>query len=441
MAKKKFSGRFGFIMSAAGSSVGLGNIWRFPYLTARYGGGGFLLIYIILVLTFGFTLLAAEIALGRLSGKTPPSAFSMYSKKYAFVGYLSILVAFLVLQYYCVVVGWIIRYLLFYLVGKGAAAAAPSALDNIRSSLGMPVMIQFLFTVFCGITLAKGVRAGIEKVNVILMPILIALTAGIALYSLSLDGAAEGLKFYLYPRLSSITPSAVVAALGQMFYSLTLAAGVMVTYGSYLPKSADIESCITHVEVFDTGIAILSGLMIIPAVFACFGNSPEVLSQGTGLMFVTMPKVFELMPAGSFIAPLFFLLVLFAAFTSATSLMEACIASICERFSLPRKKSVIWVCSIVFLLSIIPAMSFNVAKDISFWGMNLMDTLDYFTNSVLMLIAAFFTCIYTSRKVGADRLANEISPDGHFRRGKLFRIILRYIAPVLILVIFISQFF
>ena len=322
--RSSFTGKLGFVLAAAGSAVGLGNIWRFPYLAAQYGGGIFLLVYIILAVTFGFTLMIAEIAIGRKTGLSAIGAFKALNKKFAFLGYLAAIVPALILPYYSVIGGWVTKYLVSFTIGNGTNAAADGYFDAFTATAAEPVVWFLVFIGLTALIVILGVEKGIEKVSKIMMPVLVLLTVFIAIYTLFMPGAIDGLVYYIKPDFSKFSFMTVLAALGQLFYSMSLAMGIMITYGSYMKKDVSIESSVKQIEIFDTGIAFFAGLMIIPAVFAFSGGSEESLTKGPSLMFETLPKVFEAMPAGDIIGAVFFLLVLFAALTSSISTYGNC---------------------------------------------------------------------------------------------------------------------
>ena len=308
-----FSGKLGFVLAAAGSAVGLGNIWRFPYLAAMYGGGVFLLVYIILAVTFGFALMVGEIALGRKTQLSAVSAFSTLNKKYSFLGYLAAIVPMIILPYYSVIGGWVTKYLVAFCSGNIAQAAQDGYFSHFIAEPGESTLF---FAVFIGLTaliVLFGVEKGIEKVSKFMMPVLVVLSVGIAIYAVCLPGAMEGVKYYIMPDFKNFSFTTVIAAMGQLFYSMSLAMGIMITYGSYMKKDVNIESATRQISLFDTGIAFFAGLMIVPAVFAFSGGDKSALGQGPGLMFVTLPKVFNSMPGGGIIGAVFFVLVLLAA--------------------------------------------------------------------------------------------------------------------------------
>ena len=270
--RSNFSSRLGFVLAAAGSAVGLWNIWRFPYLAAQYGGGTFLLIYLILTVTFGFSLMLAEIAIGRKTGLSAIGAFKKLDKRFGFLGVLASLVPIIIFPYYSVIGGWVTKYLAVFATGGGKEAAADTYFSEFTASPVEPLGWFFLFLAATAIIVLFGVEKGIEKVSKFMMPILVILTVGIAVYCITLPGAEEGVIYYLKPNLKDFSSKTVLAAMGQLFYSMSLAMGIMVTYGSYMRKDNNLESSVRQIEIFDTGFAFLAGLMIIPAVFVFSGK-------------------------------------------------------------------------------------------------------------------------------------------------------------------------
>ena len=338
--RSTFSGKLGFVLSAAGASVGLGNIWRFPYLAAKYGGGIFLLIYIILALTFGYTMIMAETSLGRMTRKSPVGAFQSFgkSKLLSAGGWINAIIPILIVPYYSVIGGWVIKYLAEYIIGQGQLLATDEYFGNFISN-GLSTEICFLiFTFFTLGIIYAGVRNGIERVSKFMMPILVVLSVIIMIYSVTRPGAMEGVRYFLVPNLDNFSWMTVVSAMGQMFYSLSIAMGILVTFGSYMKKDTSIEDSTQNVEIFDTAIAIMAGLMIIPAVFAFSGGDPDSLKAGPALMFITIPKVFANMGFGTAVGILFFLLVLFAAVTSSIALTESAVSTFEDELHWDRKK-------------------------------------------------------------------------------------------------------
>ncbi len=441
MEKKRntFSGGLGFVLAAAGSAVGLGNIWRFPYLAAKHGGGIFLLVYIILVFTFGYTLMTAENAIGRSSGKSPLDAFSVLNKKWGFVGVIATVIPCIILPYYDVIGGWVLKYLLAYLTGSAGAAAGGTYFDDMLARPWVVLAGQTVFTLFNIVILLRGVQKGVERVSTILMPVLVILAIGISVYSVTLPGAMAGVKYLFIPDISHFSISSVLAALGQMFYSLSLAMGIMIAYGSYLPKNSSLEKNVSKIELFDTFIAIIAGLMIIPAVFAFSGGDSSALNSGPGLMFQTLPKVFASMPFSNVIGAAFFFLVLAAAITSSMSIMETIVACVCDHFKLDRKKAVLMVGGLSWLVSFLPSLGYSVLSGVKIFDFDILDFMDFITNAVLMPICSLLICLFVTYGIGVAAVEKEVCVTGEFKRKKLFEIMIKYVAPIFVCAILISS--
>lgn len=441
MEKKRsnFTSKIGFVLAAAGSAVGLGNLWRFPYLAARYGGGIFLLVYVILAVTFGFALMIAEIALGRKTGLSAIGAFRKLNKKYAFIGYLAALVPILIYPYYSVIGGWVVKYCTVFLTGQGTAAAQDEFFGGFIGQVGQPLIWLTVFLLATAIIVLLGVDKGIENASKFLMPILVVLTVGIAIYSATLPGAGAGLKYYLMPNLEHFSLKTIVAAMGQLFYSMSLAMGIMITYGSYMKKDTNLEASVAQIEIFDTGIAFFAGMMIVPAVFVFNGGDGDAINAGPGLMFSTLPKVFDTMPMGNLIGLLFFILVLFAALTSSISLLETIVSIICDRLHWNRKLTVIIVTLFSFAMAIPSSLGFGVLSGVTPLGMDFLSFLDFISNSILMPIVAFLTCIFIGFVVKPSVISEEVKLNGPFKREKLFVIMIKYIAPVCLIIILLSS--
>ena len=422
--RSSFSGKIGFVLSAAGASVGLGNIWRFPYLAAKYGGGIFLLIYILLALTFGYTMIVAESALGRMTRKSPVGAFKAFGKK---AGWLSF-------------GGWVIKYFVEYLKGTGAKLAEDGYFSNFISN-GLSTEICFIvFCMFTLIIIYAGVRNGIERVSKFMMPILVVLSVIIAIYSVTRPGALAGVKYFLVPNPKNFSWMTVVTAMGQMFYSLSIAMGILITFGSYMKKDTSIEDSTRNVEVFDTAIAIMAGLMIIPAVFAFSGGDPDTLQAGPSLMFITIPKVFNSMGFGTFAGILFFLLVLFAAVTSSIALTESAVSTVEDELKWSRKKSTVIVGFIMIILGTLSCLGYGPLSFVKIIGMQFLDFFDFLTNSVMMPIAALMTSLFVSKVVGVDRMEEEIRHgESKFRRKKIFVVMIKYLCPIFAIIILVSS--
>jgi len=441
--RSSFTGKIGFILAAAGSAVGLGNIWRFPYLAAQYGGGIFLLVYFILAITFGFTLMCAEISLGRKTGQSAIGAFGALSKKHSYIGLLAALVPTLILPYYSVIGGWVTKYLAVFISGKvEAAAVITDDFNYFTNFISQPIEPIGWFLLFLGITafvVMLGVEKGIEKVSKVLMPVLVVLTFGIAVYTLFLPGALDGLRYYLIPDFSKFSFKTVIAAMGQMFYSMSLAMGIMITYGSYMKKDVSIESSVKSIELFDTGVAFFAGLMIIPAVFSF--NPEHITKSGPGLMFEVLPQVFNNLgvAGGTVIGSLFFLLVLLAALTSSISLMETVVSIFQDKFGWGRKFTSLFVFIISVALGLPSALGYGLLANVQIAGMAFLDMFDFISNSILMPIVALLTCYFIGYAIKPKTLADEIAGNNKFSRRGMFHIMIKYIAPICIMLILISS--
>ena len=440
--RSTFSGRLGFVLSAAGASVGLGNIWRFPYLAAKYGGGIFLLVYIVLALTFGYTMIVAETALGRMTKKSPVGAFARFGKSrwLSFGGWINAVIPILIVPYYSVIGGWVIKYLVEYIKGNGKALAGDGYFTSFISNGTSTELCFLVFTFFTLAIIYAGVRNGVERVSSMMMPVLVVLSVIIAVYSVTRPGALEGVKYFLVPNLSNFSWMTVVAAMGQMFYSLSIAMGILVTFGSYMKKDISIEDSTRNVEVFDTAIAIMAGLMIIPAVFAFSGGDPDTLQAGPSLMFITIPKVFASMGLGTLVGILFFLLVLCAAVTSSIALTESAVSTFQDELKWGRKKSTVVVGVIMVVLGTLSSLGYGPLGFVKIIGMQFLDFFDFLTNSVMMPIAAIATCLLVSRVIGVKKIEQEVlAGEAKFRRKKIFNFMIRYLCPIFAAIILISS--
>ena len=439
MDKKRgsFSNKMGFVLAEAGSAVGLGNLWRFPYLAAKYGGGIFLLVYLILAVTLGFTLMITEIAIGRKTGLSAIGAFKALDKRFNFVGYLACVVPFIITPYYCVIGGWVVKYFAAFLTGQGSAAAGDEYFNGFISQATAPVFWFALYILLTAVVVIFGVEKGIEKASRIMMPLLIVLIIGVSIFCITRPGAGAGVKYYLLPDFSRFSATTVLAAMGQLFYSMSLAMGIMITYGSYMKKDSSLEQSVRQIEIFDTVVASLAGLMIIPSVFVFSGGAEAALGKGPSLMFVTLPKVFESMSFGGVIGAAFFLLVLFAALTSSISLMETNVSIVRDKFGWSRKKSTLIITLYVLILGSIVSLGFGPLSFIKIIGLGLLDFFDFLSNSVLMPIVAILTCVCIGHFIGSKTVEDEVEINGPFKVKKFYRIMLKWIAPICLVLILI----
>ena len=454
--RNSFTGSLGFVLAAAGSAVGLGNIWRFPYLAAKDGGGLFLVVYLVLALTFGFTLLITEIAIGRKTQESPLTAYKKINEHWGFLGVFSFVVPFIIYPYYCVIGGWVIKYMATYLAFQGQAAVQDGFFGGFITAQWQPIFFTILFALLCFVIVYKGVEEGIEKYSKVLMPILVIIVLFISIYALFIKftdpetgvtrTGLQGAAIYFIPDFKGLTIKKFLTvgldAMGQLFYSLSIAMGIMVAYGSYMKKDVNLGKSVNQIEIFDTGIAMLAGLMIIPAVFAFSGR--EGMSAGPGLMFVTLPKVFaSLGKFGEFLGLIFFVMVLFAALTSAVSLLEAITSSMMDKFKWTRKKATLVMAAASAVVSLIVCLGYNVLYFELLFPTGstgqVLDILDYASNNVLMPLVGIFTCILIGWIAKPETTINEITLNGEkFGRKTLYVIMLKYVAPILLFVILLT---
>lgn len=447
-----FGSKIGFILAAAGSAVGLGNIWRFPYLAAKYGGGIFLLVYLIFAVTFGFTLMITEIAIGRKTGKSVIGAYKDVNKHFAPLGWIAAAVPTLILPYYCVIGGWVMKYMVEFLSVHGHRIATEtygdsnlSFFENFISHPLQPTIFFVIYVIINASVVMLGVQKGIETLSKFLMPVLLILIFGISIYTLTLDGALEGLKYYVQPNFKDFTfeqlMKTIVGAMGQLFYSMSLAMGIMITYGSYMRKEDALEQSVRQIEVFDTFVAFLAGLIIVPSVFVFSGGNADQLNAGPSLMFKTLPAVFDSMPAGDIIGGAFFILVTLAALTSSISLMETVTAVVMEKFRLNRVASCFVVIGITLVLGMLSVLGYSSWSEVKLLGMQFLDFFDFITNNVMMPILAFFTCILIGYVAKTSYVEDEVlHGQDRFSAKHLFRIMIKFVCPVCMIIILLTPF-
>ncbi|MCQ2379166.1 MAG: sodium-dependent transporter, partial [Victivallaceae bacterium] len=465
-----YTSKIGYVLAASGSAVGLGNIWRFPYLAAKHGGGIFLLTYLVCALTFGYALLIAESGIGRMTGKGPIGAYRDFcAEKKGLLkiigagGWINALVPLIVLPYYCVIGGWVIKYIAalagnpiavfakdVFVTGAdgGQVSASADYFSRFIASTREPLGCFLLFMGILAAVVSSGVQKGVERFNKILMPLLIVMIVAICIYCCFLPGAQEGLCYYLAPDVSKFSFMTVIAAMGQLFYSLSIAMGVMITYGAYMRREDDLVSCVNQIEFFDTAVAFFAGLMIIPPVVS-FGGKAAAENAGAGLIFITMPQVFASIPCGRIVGVVFFLLVLFAAATSAVSLLETDIHSCCQELKISRRSALAVVVAEAALVGCITVLGYSVLSDVRplafirhCAGMNILDALDFLCNSILIPVAAIFTTLLVVAVIGLKRFSAEIGQGKPWRRAGVFRFCMRWtVAPCLLLILLYSTGF
>ncbi len=455
--RNSFSGSVGFVLAAAGSAVGLGNIWRFPYLAAKDGGGLFLVIYLILALTFGFTLLVTEVAIGRKTKQSPLTAYAKLRPKWGFLGVVASLVPVIILPYYCVIGGWVIRYFLAYLTGEGMQTAQEGYFTGFITSQASPIVMLAIFLAVVSVVIILGVNKGIENFSKVLMPVLILLVLGIAVFSLTIshtdaDGVTrtglQGFRIYVVPDLSGITLkgffTVLLDAMGQLFFSLSVAMGIMVAYGSYVKDDANLVRSINQIEIFDTLVAFLAGVMIIPAVFTFMGRE-GMEASGPSLMFVSLPKVFAAMGGiGHVIGCLFFAMVLFAALTSAISVMEAVVSSLMDKLHWSRLKASLVEMAVALAAGIVVCLGYNIwyfeLKLPNGATAQILDVMDYLSNNLFMPLVAIGTCVLVGWLLKPKAVIDEVEKTGDkFGRRGLYVVMVKFIAPVLLVILFLKS--
>ncbi|WP_346900115.1 sodium-dependent transporter [Clostridium sp. UBA7503] len=433
----QWASNIGFILAAAGSAVGLGNIWKFPYLAGANGGGAFVVIYLAMIVIIGFVIMLGEMAIGRNTHLSSVGAYRKLSEKWAFVGFIGVVVGFCILAFYSVIGGWVLNYIGKYLIGGISGAEAGSYFSGFIASTTQPIVWHLVFMILCCVIVLKGIAGGIEKASKFMMPALFVLLVVIAIRSVTLDGAMEGIKFFLKPDFSKVTIGTVMAALGQAFFSLSLGMGAIITYGSYLGNTENLEKNAVIIPAIDTMVALLAGFAVLPAVFA-FGFEP---GAGPSLMFITLPSVFDSMPFGQFFGILFFILILFAALTSAISLLEVVVSFVIDTFKIERKKATIIISTILFFIGI-PCSLANgpIMKDVLIFGYNFFDFMSFLAENLLMPLGGLLMCIFIGYVWGVDNISDEISCNGKykFRSKPFFILMIKYIAPVLIFIIWLN---
>ena len=463
MEEKKrgsFGGSLGFVLAAAGSAVGLGNIWRFPALAAKDGGGLFLMIYLILAVTFGFTLLLTEVAIGRKTKQSPLTAYGRIHKKAGWIGGFACAVPFIIMPYYCVIGGWVLKYFIVFLTGQGDEATEDGFFGGFITDQYQPIIFTVIFLALCAVIIFFGVGKGIERVSKVIMPILLVLVIGISIYSLTLSHTdaqgvtttgMDGLKVYVVPDFEGITFNRVITtimdALGQLFFSISVAMGIMVAYGSYVGDKTNMVKSVNQIEIFDTVVAFLAGVMIIPAVYVFQGV--DGMKAGPSLMFVALPKVFQAMgPIGNFIGAVFFLMVLFAAVTSAMSILEAVVASMIDKFKMKRFMATLIESGAALVLGLVVCLGYNkwyfevtLPNTPEGGSAQILDIMDYLSNNILMPIVAISTCILIGWVAKPRTVIEEVTKNGEkLGRLGLYIVMVKFVAPVLLFTLLLMAF-
>lgn len=442
-----FTSKLGFVLAAAGSAVGLGNLWRFPYLTAKYGGGIFILTYIVLAVLFGVIMLMLEIGIGRHTGKGVIGAFTKLNKKFKWFGFACVIVPLIIVPYYCVIGGWVVKYAWSFIVGSEGLVGVEGTTEteaffgNFVTSTWSPLIFFLIFAVLTVIVVAFGVQKGIEKMSKILMPALAIMAVFLMIYVICQPGALEGVKYALIPDFDKFGFGTVLGALGQLFYSMSIGMCIMITYGSYMKKDAKITSSSMQIAIFDSMFAFVASLIIIPAMFAFTDPNVSLQKPGTSLMFVQLTNVFNALPIGRVIGLVFFLLVFFAAITSSVSLVESIVAVLCEDGRMKRLTACLIVFGAILVLGTLSSLGNGALSGVEIFGLSILDAFDFLANNILMPIVAIITCVIAGWFIDKTILPKEIGIDKNKKLNTYFNVIIRYVAPICILVILVTGLF
>lgn len=434
-------GKLSAVLVAAGSSVGLGNIWRFPYVAGDNGGGAFLVIYILCVVLLGLPVMVAEFTIGRASKRNAVGAYRALNPRWSFLGYNGVLAAFLILGFYFVVSGWTAEYMVHSVTGSLARFSTPeeygSIFENFISNPWRPVLYTSLFVLVTHVVIALGVQKGIERSAKVLMPLLFVILITLAIHAMTMPGSVEGLRFFFKPDFSKVTASTLLVALGQAFFSLSIGIGTMVTYASYFKPDTNLRHTALNVTILDTMVAILAGMVIFPAVFSA-GIEP---SSGPSLVFITLPSIFNTMPLSMVWSAVFFLLLVVAALTSTISLHEVITAYLHEEWHMSRRGAAWTTTAATMALGAVASLSLGVLGGWKICGLNIFDSLDYITANILLPLGGLFTCIFVGWRLDQQILKSQITNDGalKFRIYRIYIFLLRYVCPVILLLIFLDN--
>ena len=446
--KGGFTSKLGFVLAASGSAVGLGNLWRFPYLTAQYGGGAFILCYVLLAIFFGLVMLMLEIGIGRNTGKSVIGAFPLLNKKFKWMGYLSILAPLIIVPYYCVIGGWVLKYAFAYISGsKGiisndiTPAVTQEFFNAFVTNSWQPLVFFLIFAAVTILIVCLGVQKGIEKMSKILMPALAIIAVFLMIYVLCQKNAIKGLEFVLVPKFEDITFNTLLGAIGQLFYSLSIGMCIMITYGSYMKKDVNIKSSSLQIAIFDSAFAFVASLIIIPAVFAFGGGEAALKNQGTSLMFVQLTNVFNNLPGGQIIGMLFFILVFFAAVTSSVSLVETIVAALCENKKIKRLTACIIVFAIIIVLGTLSSLGNGTLSNIQIAGKSILDAFDFLANNIIIPVVAIATCLFAGWFIDKNIIPKEIGLEKNKWLNSYFNAVIKYVAPICILIILVTGLF
>ncbi|MDY0196403.1 MAG: sodium-dependent transporter [Tenuifilaceae bacterium] len=444
LPRDNFGSKFGIIAAAAGSAVGLGNIWKFPYVAGQNGGGAFLLIYLFFVLVIGVPVMMSEFAIGRKGQKNAFGSFSLIAPgtRWNFIGLMGVVAAFFILAFYSSVAGWTLEYIVNSVTHKFAGQSPNDLEKSFQSFIAnpiRPVVWQLVFMVLTALIVLAGIKKGIEKYTKLLMPLLFLLILVLCIRSLTLDGGKEGLTFLFKPDFNKVTAKTILYALGQAFFSLSLGMGALITYASYFSKKENLASTAIQVALFDSLIAIMAGVMIFPAVFA-FGIEPGC---GPSLVFITLPSIFQQMPGGDFFGTLFFILLAIAALTSTISLLEVVVACFSEELKISRRKATLIATIAISVLGVFATLSFGPLDNITLFGKSIFDILDYTASNVLLPLGGLLIILFVGWFTGHKLTKSELSNEGALKVKYFpyFDFVVKFIAPFAIAAIFIYSIF
>ena len=437
-----FGSKIGVILATVGCAVGLGNIWRFPYMLGENGGAAFLLVYISCILFLGIPVMITEFFIGRYSRKNAAGAFKVMAPgtKWSVIGYNGVTAAFLILGYYAVVSGWTLEYIVQAFSGSLEGKNATDFADEFTAfSTGVfrPILWTVVFIALTHIIIVSGVKEGIERASKVMMPMLFLILIALCVRSITLPGASEGLSFLFNPDFSKINSSVVLSAMGQAFFSLSIGMGCLITYASYFGKQTNLQTTALQVTILDTLVAVLAGVMIFPAVFS-FGIEP---TTGPELVFITLPNVFEQLPFGNIWSFVFFVLLALAALTSTISLHEVSTAYVHEEYHISRKKAAVIVSIGVTILGILSSLSMGLLKSYTLFGLNFFNLLDFVTAKIMLPLGGMMICIFTAKRVDKLLLKEEVTNHGtiRFYFFNTYAFFVKYIAPIAIGLIFLNE--
>ncbi len=438
--RDNFGSRFGIIAAAAGSAVGLGNIWKFPYVAGQNGGGAFLIIYLLFIIAIGLPVMLSEFSIGRRAQRNAIGSFKKLApgSPWYLVGVMGVVAAFLILSFYSAVAGWTLEYIFKSLTNTFAGKdelELNAMFGSFISGTWRPLFWQMIFMILTAWIVMAGIKKGIEKYTKVLMPLLVVMIVMLCVRSLTLPGSGEGMAFLFKPDFRGLSADAVLGALGQAFFSLSLGMGTLITYGSYIGRNYNLSQTVVQVSAADTIIAIMAGIAIFPAVFA-FGIDP---AEGPGLVFITLPNIFQQIPGGYFFALVFFILLAVAALTSSISVLEVVVAWFVEELRLTRRKATVLAAVMISVLGVFCTLSFGVMSDVTIFGMVFFDLMDFTASNLLLPLGGLLIVLFVGWYLGADRSRHEISNQGKLRLGyfPVFMFLVKFIAPFAIALVFI----